>query len=350
MNGNLFDCARSMADLDVVLENLYGKGRRVQGALQYHGCPACGVSENGRHKVSSANGRWKCVKCGAEGSVVEALAYASDITPAEAAGRLTKGLVGAYVRLPSTVAEINASERLRLEALSTTLGVLRGACGAYRDDLACLSYLTRERKIPLEIVREAQARGMLGFLPGHPETAMRFLIDTIGQERLELSGLWRPGARKPGIAQRPIVSFFPGAKSAEFRMARQPANASERNTAKYGLSQAPWFWKGEDAANALVVVGVVDLLSAVALGFRGDIVGLPSRDDWKLEWFSRIKETRGTSVFVTMFEGDLSDRLSPVKDWAKALVDALNQAGMQSRSKPLQPATDVNGLLRSRAS
>lgn len=356
----LFDKAKNaLPDILSLLEEYCGHPVKGQDGVRFNACPACGESDGESMKLSAtgATGRWRCHKCGANGTTVDVMAYVWDVVPLEAAKRIanSKSIACDFVaqkRGPVTTSEEQETERLRKkkeEGQAECFSLLRDATKGNADDLICLSYLSRDRSIPVGIVRQAQNRGMLGFLPGNPDEATKFLLEVLGKERMVECGLWRSDATKPAMAFRPIVSFLPGASSAEFRLARKPRSDDERKALRYGHTEAPWFWKGQNQERALVVEGVIDLWSAVAMGFDGDVVGVPGCNNWKLAWFMRIHEVRNTKRFGIMFDNDADNPDNPGQTGAANLIKALEGVGFVADNRLLPPNQDVNNLLQQRA-
>lgn len=355
----LFEKAKeALPDLISLLEQYCGRPLMTSDGIRFNACPACGESVHESLKLSAnaASGRWRCHKCGANGTTVDVMAYVWDIVPLEAAKRIANDPnqpgEAPRRRLPVLSAEEQEAERQRKAkeaAQAECFSLLRDATKGNSDDLVCLKYLTVERNLPIKVVREAQNRGMLGFLPGTPDEAMAFLEEALGKERMQACGLWRPEAAKSPLAFRPIISFLPGATSAEFRLARAPRNEDERKALRYGHAEAPWFWKGTDPKRALAVEGVIDLWSAVAMGFDGDVIGVPGCNNWKLSWFMRIHEIRKTERFGVMFDNDANDPDNPGQKWAAELIRALKGVDLQADNRLLPPNMDVNKLLQQRA-
>ena len=354
----LFEKAKkTLPDLISLLEKYCGRPVKVQDGVRFNACPACGKSKHETIKLSAnpVTGRWRCHKCGATGTTVDVMAYVWDVVPLEAAIRIANDSNQAAdtpccrEAAPSgEELEAERQSKLKEAAQAECFSLLRDATKGNSDDLICLNYLTVVRKLPIKIVREAQNRGMLGFLPGTPNEAMAFLVEVLGKDRMQACGLWRPEAAKSPLAFRPIISFLPGATSAEFRLARAPRNEDERKALRYGHAEAPWFWKGTDPKRALVVEGVIDLWSSVAMGFDGDVVGVPGCNNWKLSWFMRIHEVRKTERFGIMFDNDANDPDNPGQTWAAELISALKGVDLQADNRLLPPDMDVNKLLQQR--
>lgn len=355
----LFEKAKAaLPDIISLLEQYCGRPMKVQDGVRFNNCPACGESDHESLKLSAngSTGRWRCHKCGANGTTVDVMAYVWDVVPLEAAKRVANdtSLNEAAPRRRPAAPSLEEQEAERIKqakekAQAECFALLRDATKGNADDLVCLNYLTRERGLPMKIVREAQNRGMLGFLPGTPSEAMAFLEEVLSKERMQACGLWRADAVKSPLAFRPIISFLPGATSAEFRLARAPRGEDERKALRYGHAEAPWFWKGENPKRALVVEGVIDLWSAVAMGFDGDVIGVPGCNNWKLTWFMRIHEIRKTERFGIMFDNDAKDPENPGQKWATELISALKGVDLQADNRLLPPNMDVNNLLLQRA-
>lgn len=345
----LFEKAKMAVSLVSFFETeLSAKAVTTNASLRFDVCPSCGTSHAGSLKVSVRGDQWRCHKCGTGGSVVDAAGYAWEMSAVDAAKKLA-GDPDRYpvARVPQQDKAVQkADEIAREEALSAVFALLLNAIPANADDPVCLNYLVQERGIPEEVVREAQRRKIIGFLPSDPTKAIRFLIDSVGEELLKASGLWKEGAKMPGICYRPIVAFLPGGYSAEFRLSRKPRDDAERKSLRYGATRFPWFWKGQEQ-RVMVVEGVIDLLSAVALGFNGHVIGVTGCNQWKPEWFQELREKRDVRMFYVALDNDDSE-MNPGQVWASKMSDEMKRLNLPNQIRKPPKGCDINDILRNK--
>lgn len=285
---HLIENVKASVSLQVFLEEHGAQFRKVGGNWRSDFCPCCGASRADSNKLGLHSGdqKWRCFSCGRGGDVIDAAAALWCMPHRDALKRLAgeqwvSAATPVMRRRSSTDPSANQA---RQAALNKALERLREGVGKLAPDPEVMAYMTKVRGIPGRVIAKAQALKMLGFLPAAPFQARLFLEDTVGQDLMLESGLWKEGQKIPAIAYRPIVFFLPGMDSAEFRLCRKP-NDGERKAIRYGSASRPWYWAGEDSRLA-VVEGAVDLLSLVALGFKGDIIGLPGASVWRPEWFA----------------------------------------------------------------
>ncbi len=98
------------------------------------------------------------------------------------------------------------SKRVCSESLATAIDLL--LVNGHTSVRECFDYLG-SRGISERTTTQAVRRGLLRFLPADPFKANKMLIERLGSGLLSKSGFLKPGARWPGIAFRPMVSFFP---------------------------------------------------------------------------------------------------------------------------------------------
>lgn len=348
----LFERVKEAHDLDAFFEDvLKAKAQNYPQGRRYHVCPvpSCGTSKHESHKVRVRDGQWRCHKCGSSGSVIDAAAHAWGMSQMEAAKRLAGDRdrpMPAVVR-QSAPEESDVERDARYQALQEVFTILQVAVQENKDDQACLAYLIGDRKIPEEVIRSAQARGILGFLPSEPVQAVRFLVKHVGKELLVKAGLWKEGAKMPGIVYRPIISFMPGGASAEFRLARKPRDQKENKALRYGPMIYPWYWRGE-TLSVMVVEGVIDMMSAVALGYKGHIIAVPGCNNWKSEWFQKLHARLGAKRYYIALDNDESPD-NPGQTWARKMAEVMQQFGLPHVIKDLPPGRDINDLLRAKA-
>lgn len=346
-NGSLIENVKASISLQGFLEGFGVKFTRVGEGLRSDTCPCCGESKKGSNKVGllAAGQKWRCFSCGKGGDVIDAATFLWGISHRDALHRLAKeqwvsDAVPVTARSSRLKTEEDQKKKTKQAALSEVLKRLQKAVAGHVPEDEVIAYLTRydeghQRGIPGRIVAQAQAQGMIGFLPNNPVKARMFLEDRIGKDLLVQAGLWNPEKRMPAIAYRPLIFFMPGMDSAEFRLARE-VKEGERKAIRYGSASLPWYWSGEDGTKLAVVEGAIDLLSMVALGFKGDIVGLPGATVWRPEWFA------GASKVYTCLDPDKAGKTATSR-----ILAACERLGIEAIDRsPLEG--DVNDVLRSR--
>lgn len=316
-----------------------GKWRR------YSCCPNCGQgSENSVRMTVGHSGFWSCYVCNEKGDVVDAARMFWKCTKVEAAYRLINAVaVGCKVQQqlsPKALQEADVVNEKKAIALSFVLERIQDISKSSALDLQTERYLTDERKIPDWIVHRAKSTGLLASLPSDPVLATRFLLNHFTREQLEMAGLWKTGAKMPGIAYRPLVFISPDVDSAEFRILHIP-NKNEVKSIRYGSMRRPWTWPGTWNGH-LIVEGAIDMMSAVALGYKGTVIGLPGCNSWvdHPEWFSEIEE--GTSAF----DNDASKPKNPGQMWTKRLQEFFAENGKILRQFKMPADQDLNELLK----
>lgn len=291
-----FSEVRRQVPLDWFFEHvLESKPKPTSGMIRYNVCPnpSCGVASKESVKICVKDEKWKCFACNEHGDVVEAASRHWGLSLAEAALKLVgadQDILRTYER-PKPLPAIQRDD----SALGEVFSKLVAACPEPSREV--IDYLG-SRGIPAQIVRDACRLGILASLPASPTVAKEFLVDLIGRDLLFQAGLWREGAKMPAIAYRPLVLVSNNRRAGEFRYLRA-ARPDERKLLRYG-SIAPWGWLGESRTRILITEGCIDLLSAVALGTKRSILGLPGCENWRPEWFVKF---RGADV-MTAFDDD----------------------------------------------
>jgi len=277
-----FKVVRETCALTGFFENLMGaKGRRVSGSVRYSACPSCGPSSDVSVKCSVRNDRWHCFACMKKGDVVDAAAAFFGLPVAEAASQLLghgEMALAKRSELPPQPppvrdqASINEVISLLLKAQSQL-------------DRACTDYLGK-RGIAESFVRDAVSRQMVVTLPSDPSLALRYLLDNVGQELLVKSGIWKTGSKAPAICYRPLAFVNADKRGVEFRLIGE-SHLAMAKTIRYG-EPGPWIWQGSD--HTLVVEGAIDLLSAVVMGTKRTVIGLPGARNWSGQdsWLSAL--------------------------------------------------------------
>lgn len=336
-SGSLIENVKAAVSLQGFLEGHRVAFRQVGGGLRSDTCPCCGEGQKGSNKLGLLAGgqKWRCFSCGKGGDVIDAAASIWHIPHRDAIHRLAKEQwVDATAPLTRSQ-KVDDARNGQQRALNEVLLMLQKSLSGLVPDRETVAYLSQQRALPGRLLAHAQARGVLGFLPGNPLLARMFLEDRIGRDLLVQAGLWNPEKKMPGIAYRPLVFFMPGMDSAEFRLAR-PAGEGERKAIRYGSASRPWYWPGEDGEKLAVVEGAIDLLSLVALGFKGDVIGLPGATVWRPEWFA------GARRVYTALDPDKAGRTATARIRA-----ACEQMGVEIIDKSPKEG-DVNDILVAR--
>ena len=319
--------------------------------VRYAQCPdaACRAVDNphSNRLLVTDDRSFRCFRCGEHGSIIDAamLVWAYD-TPREAAlALLGEGSIPQRREFNLDSSLIKA-EQQKESALHQALPLILAITQSYASDPNCLEYLCKEREIPEAVIKEAQTRRLLGFLPPSRELASATLREALGENLLVTAGLWNPDKYPtPWIAGRPLIFFFPGLRAAEFRLARTPKDA-EKKSLQRGSTDYPWFWSGKDSSRALVVEGFIDLLSVVALGYSGHVLGVPGCNNWRPEWFDRLRD-KGVDRIDIGFDNDLDVPDNPGHKWAEILGQHLREIGMPY-GYAMPKRGDMNELRRAR--
>lgn len=338
---SLIEDARNQVRLVDFLTYTQGDPKIVGSSLRWSSCPSCGSSKDGGHKVTlsgNAGQYWRCFRCGGHGDVVAAAAKHYGCDDYEAAKKLLNKSETSLPRVEIVAPAVNiaAKNQAMIEALECLHYRLTG-----HWDNRVAGYLVHNRGIPMDLLRSAwKEKHILRMLPFDPAASIKLLIDSCGEDLLRASGLWREGAKAPGIAFRPLIFFLPQRDSAEFRVARQP-KPGEPKAIRYGRAEMPWQWQGKEDHFAFVE-GAIDMLSMAAMGYKGTTIGLPGCNNWKDEWLTGYS---GKLVHVAL-DNDSGSKDNPGQKWAAKLAEKLKQAGAKVIVRNLPPETDINDLLR----
>lgn len=347
---DVFDRAKALS-LTHFMEMEMGQpaGKQRGRYVRFPSCPnpecVASTAEN-NDSVSVADDRqFRCFRCGLHGSIIDvAMLIWGLASPLEAARTILGESSGPRPQRVEISPEVLIKAKAREAALHQALKALCGIVEVAKDDRCNLQYLCQERRIPEAIVRQAQERQLLGFLPSSKSRAVALLNEQLGADLLEQAGLWdRAKYPTPWIAGRPIIFFFPGLRAAEFRLNRAPRSV-EKKSLRCGSTPNPWYWEGRDPARALVVEGGIDLLSGVSLGYKGHVIGSPGCNNWQPEWFLKLRE-KGVSCVDIAFDNDTEADNNPGQTWAQALADFLRDIGMPHRITAPKKG-DLNDLLR----
>jgi DNA primase len=294
----LFEKAK-VKNLVQIAENSGFTLRKQGNGYAAKNCPHCAPGSNDAMSIFQKGGiwRWHCFRCDRGGSVIDFAAAVWGLSEKDAAIRLANDM-----EVDEIVQIRDAGKPSDGAVKNVITSLLKNGQTSVRE---CLDYLN-QRGISERTVTEAVRRGMLRFLPPNPFQANKFLAEKIGIGLLRESGFLKPDSRWPGIAFRPIVSFFPGCCAAEFRIARAP-NEGEPKAIRYGKIKWPWWWKQGDSVSVIhVVEGIIDLLSLVELGLKDGeaVIGIPGTTSWSKEWFTAAHAAHPNARFIIGFDAD----------------------------------------------
>ncbi|WP_431798264.1 toprim domain-containing protein (plasmid) [Cupriavidus metallidurans] len=308
-----FSKVRKDFPLDWVFERMLGAiPKPMSGTIRYSICPnpECGASSEGSVKVSVKDDTWKCFACNKHGDVIEAASLYLGKSPLETALELSGAdtdAIRSYTP-PKPKPAIERDDSALQEVFSKLVAALPEPS---RDGIEYLA----GRGISPEITRTACRKGILLTLPSNPKEAKEFLLRHIGQDLMTRAGLWKEGSKAPAAAFRPLVLVSNNRRAAEFRYLRA-TRSDEVKSLRYGTI-APWGWLGESKQRILITEGCIDLLSAVALGTKRSIMGLPGCENWRPEWFETF---RGADVLAAFDDDDAGrtalEKIRPVLEAA----------------------------------
>jgi Toprim-like len=345
----IFERAKALS-LNGFIKGVLGDSPKNRGRrLRYATCPNAScravVNCHSERLVVTDDRYFRCFRCGMNGTIIDAAMLVWGFDPLDAA----KALLGES-NVPTRPrievdARVIAEERRQTEAVAKALVAVLAAADAAAQDRKNLRFLCRERAIPQAVVREAQARRLLGFLPASRTRATTLLRSCVGDELLVAAGFWDRKFPDPWISRRPLIFFFPGMTAAEFRLNRAPRETEKKSLQK-GVSAYPWFWRGQDPTRAIVVEGFIDLLSVAALGYPGHIVGLAGTYKWQPEWFIKLRD-QGVALVERGFDDDRDSPDNPGQTASAVLAEYLDEIGLAHRNVT-HPGGDMNDLLRAR--
>jgi hypothetical protein len=364
----VYDEVRALSLSNFLDSELSVKGKPMSGVIRYSECPWCGEGPAGSVRLAVLEGDRKCHchRCKEEGDIITVAMQLWGTKNWETALRLTgkskdtsNNVAAIKHRVIVPDEDIKKRDAERAIHLREALIKIHAATESYKDEQACMDYLHIERSLPENVIREAQRRKMLSFLPADPGKAKQLIMDSVGESLLKSSGLWKEGAKSSAIFYRPLMFILPGFNSAEFRIIGQPENDETPKSIRYGKNiKLPFVWRVEDSSRAMVVEGFIDMLSAVALGYTGHVVGMPGANSWNPEWFTSIAEKLGVKKWFLALDND-SDEVdelvdgkivgqlkNPGQTWAAKLQEELTKLNMDNQLKSPPAHHDINDVLR----
>lgn len=293
-----FKKVRDEVPIEWFFENVMGSEvNRTGGTIRFDNCPSasCGQASKKNNKVSIKDGKYKCFACNSKGDVVEAAAEYWGMEAKDAALKLMgvdPDMVAHYTA-PKPRSDADRDDTALHEAIKLLVEA------STPPNRAALNYFAG-RGIGRGLVEEAVRRQLLVTLPTDIEACKQHLLDVVGKERLDASGLWREDQKAPAAAFRPLMFVSRGMTAAEFRVIKLVEDG-EHKSLRYG-GIAPWAFINKSQERVMLTEGAMDLMAALAMGTERSIIGLPGCENWRPEWFEKLK---GRSV-LTCFDSDNS--------------------------------------------
>lgn len=344
------------------------KGKPSGGVVRYSECPWCETTSKSSNKLAVLDGdaQCKCHRCGESGDIIAVAMHLWGTSNWETALRLVGKSNDKSITKPAikhrevkSDGELQKLEAERAKNLREALIKIHQATLSYQDEEACMDYLTIQRSLPKDLIKEAQRRNMLCFLPSDPVKCKQLLLENVGESLLKASGLWKEGAKSSAIFYRPLMFILPGFQAAEFRIIGQPDNDETPKSIRYGKNiKLPYVWRVEESTRAMVVEGFIDMMSAVALGYTGHVVGMPGTNSWTPAWFTLIAEKLNIKKWFLALDND-NDEIDEIVDgkvvgkiknpgqtWASRLQDELSKLSMDNQLKSPPAHHDINDVLR----
>lgn len=333
---DVFKKARDTVDLFSFVEKMYERGRRAGGSTRWSECPHCGPggATSSRLCIRSGAAKYKCFTCGESGGVVDFAAALWGISPLDAARDL---IDDEFVVAPRDTAREEREKKAETEKALARREMVRrlyaGLPGKVINQEA-MDYFCRTRKIAPKVMLKALERKIVAFLPSDTYEANELIREIVGDDILRKAEILKDPRKRMSLAFRPAVFFAHGGNEAEFRLIRA-ASGNESKAMRYGGGNNPWFWEGAASSGQCVVTeGAVDLLSQASLGFDGDVMGLPSSNNFKLHWFKMLHERGRVKRFVIRLDNDAVKNPQAQEHsgnkWAASIHDKLSEAGIES--------------------
>lgn len=278
-----FKRVRDSFSLSCFFEDTMGAATKVvSGNVRYSACPACGMSSESSVKVSVRNEKWHCFSCEKKGDVIDAAAAFFGISLLDAASQLSNDENQPRKQTAPKPAPLVVRNQ---DAINEVIENLLNAQTA--PDPSVVAYL-QKRGIPEETVIEAISRKILITLPNDPTAALRYLLDVVGRELLEKSGIWKVDSKCPAIVYRPLGFVSANGRGIEFKLIGESTVAMAK-VIRYG-EPSPCVWAGNE--HAMITEGCVDLLSAIVMGSERTIYSIPGASNWSEsdEWLLGLKK------------------------------------------------------------
>lgn len=320
-------------------------------------CPYCGPSKSGNRRVFITDDtHWKCWLCEKEGSIVDAemIRYGDGNVSAACCRLLGLAHESMAAGSPLQVRRVEDPEAVRARAeaeakkaaaVAAVVQTIAKHTKHIRDD-AVMKYLTGtgqgERGFPLHVVEEAIERNLIRMLPSEGRLATAMIHAMIPEQTLRDAGLWKDDKKTPWISYRPLWFIAPRACASELRIARI-AREGEPKSIKVGPNELPYYWEGKNPAGCALVEGFPDMLALVSLGYEGDILAMPGKNVFDVDWCVKLAAARGTKRFDTYYDNDAESPNNPGQTAAGEIGEAIQNRGLKWHNV-LLPSGDVNDL------
>jgi hypothetical protein len=207
--------------------------------------------------------------------------------------------------------EVAKKEKEKAKYKSEIVKIILKHCST--SNIPCWKYLTEKRAISLEVIKKAIQRGLITFLPNNLNFTKEIpfkLIEKAGliKEKVdkETGEIRRINILPFLLKERPIVfpfNLFPeeNHNGAEFRTILSDKTPKAITLGVKGF----WYWETQ-SQHLLVCEGFIDLLSALTMGWKGEIIAVAGVWDvkripasiWqnKTIWFALDADQAGVKV------------------------------------------------------
>ena len=352
-----------------VIEWFQERGYEVKGYNnQYHanGCPSCGMQSHNVTRVSLDQNKnvFHCFNCGLSGGILELMVAAGEYAnKAEAAHALLGGDVSTT---PMTEEErrrrdaatearnrIAEAQNEKLRDLMTQMFSLARTLPASEYN-QCLEYLSKDRCISMDVLREVYKRGLIAFLPHDRRRAAEFLFAKLSKEKMVEAGLMMPESKTPDIARRPVLIPYKNhdgrIMSCEFRLITTPKDSSDPKSKRRGKDLKktgdipPWIWEGTNKQLVAAVEGLPDALSLIDMGWAGDVLCVPGIRNWYNNWNRYIQGKHAYFIFDN--ESDEKTRIS-ISDSMYKIKQMVDGIALSVHTMEPKEHNDINDILRS---
>ncbi len=336
----LFDKAKALS-LVAWFEAQSNEVPHISGSdYRFSLCPRCGSGESHAVSVCLRRNTFFCHRCSAKGSIIDAESMRAGVSAMDAARALVDAAtLPAATAICSIAADAHADHKQH--ALTEVIAILKAKLRT-SDDPRVRAYLRDTRGIPDAVIDDAKAQSLIAFLPGDPATANAWLFEHIGPLLLSESELIKNGGFA-GIAYKPLITFL-GDDAVEFRTIK-PDCLPQFKITQYGRSPDKHMYLPGSVAKATVVEGIIDLLSARALGSKNHLIGLAGCRKWSPELFAVFAQKHSVRHFVLALDND-DDEENAGQQAADALTEVLVGQGALTKRFVPPVGNDINDILR----
>lgn len=357
MSNKYFDEAREKVDLQNYIESSpgFGPGKKVGGSLRWRRCPACEEGGVYSHRLSMQKGgdMWYCFACAKFGSVTDFAGHLKRVNSIDDLIEVAKKLLNkesiGELRTYDKAAGVKAKAQIDVAAANTQIAIkmLSEQITGRFVNKSAFRYLANDRFLGKSVVSQALDRKILAFLPENPYEANAAIMDICGEEVLRKAGILKDGKKVTGWAFRPILLFAHDRMGCEFRMVGDPKEGDQK-ALRYGPASAPWYWKGSDRS-CVIAEGAIDMLSQVCLNPDATVLGLPSCNNYKENWFSHLVNEGLADDFIIRLDNDKVKKPNaknfPGNEWSGTIQTQLSALGLSSVID-LPDAGDINEQLK----